>query len=160
MEIILGFPKCGTTSLLSYLAAKHRGKEIIKREWIWHPLGEQIKLFIKDFGSIQNHNIHFITRNRETVLKSMYNNWAHVLPPDISYDDWLNMSNTDYNEWAKDKEARWLGYVANPIEMTDYDKLMKPWKKYGPTVHVFEDLVKDKDFPVNNRTVEDKKRIK
>ncbi len=84
--VILGFPKCGTTSLMPYLAKK-RGISVARdagfysgetkpvvqrREWSYLPFEEQLKRFKHEFGDPKDYHLAFITRDPIERLFSNY----------------------------------------------------------------------------------------
>ena len=63
MNIILGFPKCGTTSLEVFLKTKFGNYNVTRREWCFMPFEEQMELFEMEFGDPRLHKLYFITRD-------------------------------------------------------------------------------------------------
>ncbi len=151
--VILGFPKCGTTSLMPYLAKKHgvsvardagfysgETKPVVqRREWSYLPFEEQLKRFKHEFGNPEDYHLAFITRDPIERCWSGFEAWRHYIP--FSYEEYLNITNPDDL-----KGLKYLGEV-NPIKQVDYEYWIKPWRKYDIEVYKLEEIRKDPDFP-------------
>jgi len=153
---ILGFPKCGTTSLLTYLAKKHgipvardggfyngEKKPVVqRREWCHLPFEEQLKRFKYEFGDPKDYHFVFITRDPIERCWSGFEAWKHYIP--FTYEEYLNVTNPDDL-----KGLKYLGEV-NPIKQVDYEHWIKPWREYDIEVYKLEEVRKDPDFPQTN----------
>ena len=155
--VILGFPKCGTTSLMPYLAKKYKikvGRDggfftgetepvVQRREWSYLPFEEQLKRFKHEFGNPKDYHIAFITRDPIERCWSGYEAWKHYIP--FTYEEYLNITNPDDL-----KGLEYLGEV-NPIKQVDYWTWIKPWmEKYGSEiveVYNLEGFKNDPEFP-------------
>ncbi len=158
--IILGFPKCGTTSLMPYLAEKLKMRVardggfytgdsepvVQRREWCYLPFDEHLEKFNFEFGDPNDYNICFITREPVARCWSGYNAWRHYIP--FTYEEYLNITNPDDL-----KSLKYLGEV-NPIKQVDYWHWISPWmERYGSkvvSVYSLEGLINDPDFPWKN----------
>ncbi len=157
--IILGFMKCGTTSLMPYLAKKNKmpvtrdggfylnekKPTVSRREWCYLPFEEQLKRFKGEFGDPKDYQLVFITRDPIARCWSGYNAWKHYI--DFTYEEYLDITNPDDLT-----QLKYLGEV-NPIKQADYERWMKPWKDNYPeqiTVYKLEELTKDPEFPWKN----------
>ena len=158
--VILGFPKCGTTSLMPYLAKKYgipvakdagfyngETKPVVqRREWSYLPFEEQLKRFKHEFGDPKNYHLAFITRDPIERCWSGFEAWRHYIP--FTYEEYLSI--TDPNDL---KSLKYLGEV-NPIKQVDYWTWIKPWmEKYGSEiveVYNLEGFKNDPDFPQTN----------
>jgi len=157
----MGFPKCGTTSLLEYLKKKYdigvaRDKgfagadikdHISRREWCYLPFDEQIKRFKHEFGDPADFKICFITRDPVERIWSGWEAWSHHYTG-YSFEQYLNLKTGNYSGGLS-----YLGEV-NPIEQVDYWKWITPWmKEYGSKVvevYTLEGLRNHPDFPQTN----------
>jgi len=158
--VILGFPKCGTTSLMPYLAKKHgipvardagfyngeTNPVVQRREWSYLPFEEQLKRFKHEFGDPKNYHLAFITRDPIERCWSGFEAWRHYIP--FTYEEYLNITNPDDL-----KSLKYLGEV-NPIKQVDYWTWIKPWmEKYGSEiveVYSLEGFKNDPNFPQTN----------
>ncbi len=155
--IILGFPKCGTTSLMSYLSkrytmkvAKDKGfysgeKEPVvqRREWCYLPFEEQLKRFKHEFGDPKDFKICFITRDPVERIWSGWEAWSHHYKG-YTFEEYLNLDSDKYEGGLK-----YLGEV-NPIKQVDYWKWIDPWNEYRPNVYNLEGVSTHPDFPQTN----------
>lgn len=151
--VILGFPKCGTTSLMPYLAKKRdisvardagfyngETKPVVRRrEWSYLPFEEQLKRFKYEFGDPKDYHLVFITRDPIERCWSGFEAWRHYIP--FTYEEYLNITNPDDL-----KGLKYLGEV-NPIKQVDYEHWIKPWRKYDIEVYKLEEIRKEPDFP-------------
>ncbi len=118
--IILGFPKCGTTSLMKYLE-KEYDKIVTRREWCYKPFEEQLKLFKKEFGDPKDYKLAFITRNPAERMWSYYK--SHSIP------------------WEKNPN------IDKVLEEVNYWHWIEMWNDYRPNVYNLEGLSTEPDFP-------------
>ncbi len=95
--IILGFPKCGTTSLMKYLEKKY-DKIVTRREWCYLPFEEQLKKFNKEFGDPKDFKLVFITRSPVNRLWSLYKTKSKIPFEECNYWHWIKM----WNEYRPD----------------------------------------------------------
>ncbi len=155
--VILGFPKCGTTSLMPYLAKKYKlpvardggfytgdsSPVVQRREWSYLPFEEHLKKFKHEFGNPEDYHIAFITRNPIERCWSGFEAWRHYIP--FSYEEYLNITNPDDL-----KGLKYLGEVS-PIKQVDYWHWITPWmKEYGSKVvkvYNLEGFKNDPNFP-------------
>ncbi len=159
--VIMGFPKCGTTSLLEYLKKKYdmpiaRSKgfvesdfkdHISRREWCYLPFEEQLDRFKKQFGDPEDFKIVFITRDPVERIWSGWEAWNHYYGG-YSFEEYLNLKTEDYNQGL----AYW-GEV-NPIKQVDYWYWITPWMRIYHSdiveVYTLEGLSPHPDFPQTN----------
>ena len=161
--VIMGFPKCGTTSLLEYLKIKYK-KEIAKeagfydydfedkisrREWCYLPFEEQLNRFNKVFGDPKDYKIIFITRDPVERIWSGWESWNHHYPT-YTFESYLKLDTLRYNYNMGGRGLSYLGEV-NPIKQVDYWKWITPWMEsyHSEIVKVYslEGLINDPDFP-------------
>ena len=155
--IILGFPKCGTTSLLEYLKKKYdmevaREKgfvtsdfkdHISRREWCYLPFEEQLKRFKHEFGDPADFKLIFITRDPVERIWSGWEAWNHYYK-DMTFEEYLNLDTETY-----EGGLLYLGEV-NPIKQVDYERWIQPWKDCDVEIFRLEEISQDPDFPQTN----------
>lgn len=158
--VILGFPKCGTTSLMPYLAKQYdlriardggfytgeKKPVITRREWSFLPFEKHLENFKHDFGNPEDYELVFIKRDEIERCWSGYNAWSHYIH--FSYEDYLDI--TDPNDL---KGLAYMGEV-NPIKQVDYWYWIEPWmERYGSEVvkvYTLSGLKNHPDFPWEN----------
>jgi hypothetical protein len=123
MHIILGFPKCGTTSLEAFLKAKYGNDNVTRREWCYMPFEEQLEFFKREFGDPKDHKLYFILRDPEERTLSGLNAWGPNFP---------HRGETD------------------PVKQTEYHRWMLPWTDYAIVIIHLEDIANNPDFPKLN----------
>ena len=157
--VIMGFPKCGTTSLLEYLIKKYdmpiaRAKgfvesdfkdHISRREWCYLPFEEQRRQFKHEFGDPADFKICFITRDPVERIWSGWEAWNHYYQG-LAFEEYLNLDTETYEGGLV-----YLGEV-NPIKQVDYKYWISLWKNGGYKIDVYEleEIKKDPDFPQTN----------
>jgi hypothetical protein len=164
--VIMGFPKCGTTSLLEYLRAKYKKdianqkgfyshdflNKISRREWCYLPFEEQLEKFKHEFGDPADFKIVFITRDPIDRVWSGWEAWSHYYKG-YTYEEYLNMDSEEYKKKWNDRGLSYLGEV-NPIKQVDYWKWIMPWmERYGSevvNVYSLEGLIPHPSFPQTN----------
>ena len=159
--VIMGFPKCGTTSLLKYLEVKYT-KEIAKeagfyphdydnkisrREWCYQPFEEQVKRFKHEFGDPKDFRLVFIIRDPVERIWPGWEAWNHYYKG-MTFEQYLNLETSEYDDGLS-----YLGEV-NPIKQVNYWKWITPWmEKYSSKlveVYTLEGLAPHPDFPQTN----------
>ncbi len=162
--IIMGFPKCGTTSLLEYLKKKYDKEiadqkgfypydfvnKISRREWCYLPFEEQLKRFKHEFGDPKDFKLVFIMRDPVERIWSGWEAWNHYYKG-YTFEEYLQIDSDEYKKRWNNKGVSHHGEV-NPIEQVDYYKWITPWIKYKCPidVHMLEHIRQDKDFPQTN----------
>jgi len=160
--IILGFPKCGTTSLLECLKAKYKKDiadqkgfypydfvdKISRREWCYHPHEEQIKRFNHQFGDPADFELAFITRDPVERVWSGWEAWSHYFQG-YTFEEYLNIDSDEYKKRYNNRGLSHLGEI-NPIKQVDYKYWIDLWKDYEVDVYELEEIRKDPDFPQTN----------
>lgn len=157
--IIMGFPKCGTTSLLEYLKVKYKKNiadqkgfypydflnKISRREWCYQPIEEQVRRFKHEFGDPVYFKLVFITRDPVERVWSGWEAWNHYYK-NMTFEEYINLDADTYEGGLS-----YLGEV-NPIKQVDYKYWISLWKNGGYEVDVYEleDIRKDPDFPQTN----------
>lgn len=155
--IIMGFPKCGTTSLLSYLQSKYTmeiakeagfypydyDNKISRREWCYQPFEEQLKRFQHDFIDPEDFKLVFITRDPVERIWSGWESWNHYYKG-MSFNEYLDLKTETYEGGLS-----YLGEV-NPIIQTDYKHWIDYWKGYNMDLYTLEEVRKDPLFPQTN----------
>ena len=156
--VILGFPKCGTTSLMPYLAKKYKlsvAKDggfytgetkptVSRREWCYLPFEEQVKRFKHEFGDPVHFKLVFITRDPVERVWSGWEAWNHYYK-NMTFEEYINLDVDTYEGGLS-----YLGEV-NPIKQVDYKYWISLWKRsYEVDVYELEDIRKDPNFPQTN----------
>ena len=147
MHIILGFPKCGTTSLYHYLIDKYGEENVGRLEDILYTIEDQMRLFKERFGDPKNHTLYFITRDIEEMERSRYNYW-------VCHNEFT------FEEFYKNHEIQKIIIKAiprddgesNPIPPWHLEELMEPWMKYKHIIYKLEEITKLDDFQHLNKT--------
>lgn len=130
--IIIGFPKCGTSSLYQYLTNKHPDKKIHRRELIWRDDG------VEEFERRYNGCTPvIITRDPVYRILSAYN-----------YYEWLK--GTDLIEWINNKKPINQIGTNSPIEASKYENFIKRFTHLNPIIYKLEDMIDDSDFKKTN----------
>lgn len=163
--MILGFPKCGTTSLLDYLKAKYSKEiteqkgfypydfvnKISRREWCFQPYEEHLKRFKKQFGDPADFKLVFITRDPVERVWSGWESWKHYYSG-YTFEEYLKTDTEEYKKRWNNRGLSYLGEV-NPIKQVDYKHWLMPWLDNYPEqviVYQLEKIRKDPDFPQTN----------
>lgn len=157
--IIMGFPKCGTTSLLEYLKVKYKKKiadqkgfypydflnKISRREWCYQSIEEQVRRFKHEFGDPVHFKLVFITRDPVERVWSGWEAWNHYYK-NMTFEEYINLDVDTYEGGLS-----YLGEV-NPIKQVNYKYWISLWKNGGYEVDVYEleEIRKDPDFPQTN----------
>jgi len=109
--VVLGFPKCGTTSIIEYLNIKYKidiardkGFSVLddkhfvfRREWCYLPFEEQLKRFEYDFGDPNDFKLVFITRNKVDRIWSGWEAW-HNYYAGNTFEEYLHLDTKKYNK--------------------------------------------------------------
>lgn len=148
--VIIGFPKCGQISLISYLRTNHKDIIVKKDELIWNKNGPEI--FLEKYGERVIPLI--ITRDPIERMWSSYNyfqfggdDWEHGHgdPPiceQYTFPKYLNIKGYEHH----------LGEM-NPVSQSNYQKWYVHWKDIGIIKRFkLEDLNKKENFPHDNIT--------
>jgi len=123
--IILGFSRCGNTSLSKYLLCAHP-------EIGYNGTEEYLRVYNQCTPV-------FIVRNPLDKLWSMYNFFSMFKGKAFEY-------------FFDFRSPHWQGVGMNDcIEQCNYDKYIEPFKEYGVMVYRFEEIIKDKRFPKDYR---------
>ena len=131
---IVGFPRCGQTSMQEYL---HRGQDwqIDKRECIWN------KNMDKTLKELQDNMIEIIVVKRDPVKACWSSYWYFKEESkEMTYEEWL--VHKDYREHLGER---------NPISCYNYDKWLKGLEKYNPTIYDLEDYTGIERFQQLNK---------
>ena len=134
--LIIGTPKCGSTSLERYLKKIYPNKTIVREELLWRP--EDGKKKIKD--CYEGWQTIVILRNNVDRIWSSFHYFSY----------YVNMSLQDYLEFEKPDNLGAMLPIANPLVQGDYNFWLKQWEDYNPIVVYVEDLQKLDDFPHDN----------
>lgn len=127
--VIVGFPKCGTQSLVEYLH-KHNVNSLSREAWI--QLGQQGVEYYKKHCS--DYTPIIVTRN--PVERAWSDYWYTIqLNKDIGLTE------------TKRKEL-----LEKVSRASFYDKNIPFWEKLKPIMLRFESLLEQKDFPQENKT--------
>lgn len=162
--LIMGFPKCGTTSLLKYLEilkklpiAEQSGfydydfdGKISRREWCYLPFEEINKRFNKVFGNMEDYGFVFITRDPVERIWSGWEAWRHYYAG-YMFEQYLQLDTEEYNKRNPGKGLSYLGEIS-PIKQVNYSRWIQPFidRKLDVTVFKLEEICKDPDFPQTN----------
>ena len=125
---VIGFAKCGTVSLQKYLTNK--GHDATKNEHPVYWTKEKQDDFLKDRQPI------VITRDRAETLWSFYQYFGYDKLK-LPYEEFFTL---------KIKANNFLNLT--PIEIYDYDRWILP----NYEVIRYEELIKDPEFPHENKT--------
>ena len=132
---VIGFPKCGTTSMRDYLRVKYPDDNIVKLEFPIY--GEAYKF--SDFKILKGYKPIIMIRDKVDFLWSFYNYFSLSTVP---FEDFLDMPFRAYNMKG-----------LTPLQQCDFDKWIEPFKKFNPMVTRLEDMMDKDDFPWNPITM-------
>ena len=130
---VIGFPKCGTMSMVEWLRVRNPKAEISRPE----------NIYIEDKVDWSKWECVAITRDPMKRLQSGHGYFTQLRGLDVN--DLLKGYGKGYRN---------VGFE-NPIEQSDYDRYIARFEhKHGVKVKVyrFEDMIKDSDFPHINDT--------
>jgi hypothetical protein len=137
--LVIGFPKCGQTSLAEYLHKRFGSENNADRgEIIWKPDG--IELFEKNGYAEAGYRPVIIIRD---PIERIWSDWNHLGRGYgfKTFEDYI------YNE--KQEGLGGLGEY-NPIERSNYEKYIKRWAKYDPLVLELEQMKLNPNFGHRN----------
>ncbi len=121
--VIVGFSRCGTTALKSWLGNGASNPEIA------YPGTEE---YVKNYPNTQP-----IILTREPVARL----WS-------AYNYHLFFRNWDYDKFLDFRSQQWVQVgLADPIGQCDYEKFIEPFRELGVIVYRLEDLVKIPNYP-------------
>lgn len=130
--VIIGFPKCGTTSLQRYMTKKypsvctHRNEIIYSNRCsrIWSDRFSQCIPVI-------------VTRDPIERIWSAYRyySWTRSIP---------------FEKWVANIDPINMTGTTNPIESIKYGKFIEPMLKYKPIILYLENLKCEPSFPLEN----------
>ena len=129
---VIGFPKCGTASMQEYLMKKYPDSNSVKLEF---PIYGEAHKFEKE---LKGYRPVILTRDRKEMLWSFYNYFSMTSVP---FEDFLEMPIRAYNMKG-----------LTPLEQTDYDRWIEPFKKYDPWILTLDEAMKLDGFPHNEIT--------
>lgn len=140
--LVIGFPKCGQTSLAEYLHKRFGSENNADRgEIIWKPDG--IELFEKN-GYAENYRPVIIIRD---PIKRIWSDWNHL---------GRGYGFKTFEEYLQNKKQEGFGGLGeyNPVKRSNYEKYIKRWAKYDPIVLELEEMQKNPNFPHHNKGTE------
>ncbi len=131
--VVVGFPKCGQNSLVTYLT--RQGYDVVRDDQIWRSNSRQrIDDRYPDRIPI------IITRDPVEMIWSSYNYWY--------YKD--AMSFEKYLDYRVQREGN-IGYE-NPLDNADYEKHINKFLDKKPIMFKFEEMLTIPGFPHENPT--------
>jgi len=140
---IIGFPKCGSSSLRHYLRLRYPKMEIASfpSSSLYHPDWETLT---KNRCSDPTVLSVIITRNPIERIWSAYwwsQKWKTT--------DMIHPTFEEFLHWEPpDRDWRYVSSgLVDPIDCCDYEKYMKKAYKYNPIILRFEDMIKNPNFP-------------
>jgi len=140
---IIGFPKCGSSSLRNYFRIRYPKKEVASfpSASLYHPDWLTIcggRCSQPDILSV------IITRNPVERIWSAYwwsQRWNTSQTKHPTFEEFLHWT-------PPSKEWRYLtSGLFDPIDCCDYEKYMKPALKFNPIILRLEDMQKNPNFP-------------
>jgi hypothetical protein len=138
--LVIGFPKCGQTSLVEYLIKRLGGESVADRaEIIWKPDG--LELFEKNGYAEIGYRPVIIIRD---PIQRIWSDWNH-LGRGYGFKTF-----EDYIANQKQTDLGGLGEY-NPITRSNYEKFIKRWQKYNPIVLELEEMKKNPNFGHRNK---------
>jgi hypothetical protein len=137
---VIGFPKCGTKSLVDYLKVKYFGCETIRPETVYKDFNPKHEWKKKGYQCVA------IIRNPIERIHSGHQYFPHLR--NLSVKDLLA------GNWPHSERDQGVGF-ADCIEQSDYQKYINKFEsEYDVKVNVYqlEDLVTDSEFPQINKS--------
>lgn len=138
--LVIGFPKCGQTSLAEYLHKRFGSENVADRaEIIWKPDG--INLF--EINGYAENNYRPIIIIRDPVER-IWSDWNHL---------GRGYGFKTFEEYIANRQQTDLGGLGeyNPVTRSHYEKYIKRWRKYDPIVLELEDMMKNPNFGHRNK---------
>lgn len=132
--VIVGFIKCGQTSLIKKL--KDEGHTVEKLECVTHPLGP--KMIKKNYPG---HQVIILKRD---PIKRIWSQYLFLKEKRL-----YNKSFEEYLEWYRPHH---FWFNENPIYQSHYAEHIPRWQEMNPIIYEFEELIKDSSFPHENAT--------
>ena len=121
-KVIVGFSRCGTTALKSWLGDASNPE-------IAYP---GIDEYVKNYPDTEP-----VILTREPVARL----WS-------AYNYHLFFRNWDYDRFLDFRSPQWIQIgLADPIGQCDYEKYIEPFRELDVTVYRLEDLIKLPDYP-------------
>ena len=135
---MIGFPKCGQTSLAEYLIKRLGGEFVADRaEIIWREDG--LKQFEENGYLENNYRPVIIIRD---PIERIWSDWNHL---------GRGYGFATFEEYlANEKPIGGFGEY-NPIKRSNYDKWIKQWAKYNPIVLELEQMMLNPNFKHRNK---------
>ena len=133
MLVIIGFPKCGTTSLHQYLIKKYGDNNVKRDECILY--SNAVQQFKQRWGNMATTVIAFRS------LPERCWSWYNHISPDMTYYKYLHTHARKENKFGE----------LNPIRQCNIKKWVTPWLELKPLFFSFEAMVKDPAFPHLNK---------
>lgn len=144
---VIGFPKCGTMSLVEYLKAKYPKCEVTRPENIYEEPKEP----------------HIVPRWRDWECVTITRNPLNRIQSGCQYFTVLRQSSVEdvlQGKFHNSKNYMNVGF-RYPVRQSDYQYYINRFSRnHGVKVvnYRFEDLIKDPDFPHINETPPENKR--
>lgn len=131
--VVVGFPKCGQLSLVSYLTAK--GFDVVRNDCIW-------RSDAKKLIEVQNPGRQpiIIIRDQIQMIWSSYWYWH--------YKDVMSFPNYLVHKTRRETA---LGNE-NPLDHADYEKHIQKFADMDPLLFDFGEMIQFPDFPHENKT--------
>lgn len=138
--LVIGFPKCGQTSLAEYLHKRFGSENVADRaEIIWKSDG--VHLFeINGYAELGYRPIVII----RDPIERIWSDWNHL---------GRGYGFKTFEEYISNRNNVGLGGLGeyNPIVRSNYEKFIKRWKKYDPIVLELEEMQKNPNFGHQNK---------
>ena len=141
--IIIGFSKCGQTSLETYLNKRYPSLINRKLENAWAQ--NAVETYLEKYGHAKYQPI-FITRDPIERIWSGYH-YFHWDSKELPYREQYT-----FPEYLELKDYRYHIGELNPISQSNYSKWIRPWLKLNPIVISVEDMEENPNFPHLNKT--------
>ncbi len=148
--LIIGFPKCGSSSLRTYLRKKFinaevtsfpNGVSLYNPEWKSVCLGE-----CKETGTL---SVIIIRDPYERIWSAYW--WSKKWGVDISFEEFLSRKGDGVTLSPEDRVDISAG-ISNPVEACDFWKYIKKAEACNPLILRFEDMIRLGCFPHEAKT--------
>lgn len=137
--LMLGFPKCGQHSMITYLKARFHIWDIKSVEILWNTTA--LKTFEHNWAT-EEYQLIIVIRNVYDFIRSGYYFWKYYKT--MSFENFLDFK---LKKWDEDG-------TETVIDRADFERWIRPFYKYNPMVIDIDEMAKNPNFPHEFETEE------